>query len=153
MKLFVTINKEPINTYITVDPFGGSNKIAIDHRNLDQACSTNECMEIYAPEILDHVHFTELDNFIKHYISKLRHGGRLIIGGTDIRDIAKKIIKDELSINDVNNLFFGMSPMNWLSKTGSYTMHDIVNLLKQNGLKIVKQKCDDIKYIIEAKRD
>lgn len=153
MKIYLTINGLPLNTYTTVDPFGGQGKTAVDHRNLDTVCSTNECTELYAPDILNHIHISELEIVIKHYISKLRHGGKLIIGGTDIRDIAKKIIKDDISLQDANVALYGSGPLNWLNKTGGYAMHNIVDLLKANGLKVNKMKSNDLKFIIEAQRE
>jgi hypothetical protein len=153
MKIYIGINTKAINGYKTVDPAGGIDKIALDHRCLDGVAETNECTEILAPTILNHIHASELERTLDHYISKLRHGGKLIIGGTDIRDIAKKIIKDELTYGQANILLYGMAPFNWVNQCGSYCMYDIVELLRTRGLKVVSQKCDDINFIVEAHRE
>jgi hypothetical protein len=152
MKLYLTINSQPLNGYTTIDPFGGIGKIALDHKNLDSVCETNECTEIYGPNILDYIHISSFNAVIDHYISKLRHGGRLILGGTDIRDISKKIIKDDITLADVNFLLYGPAPFNWLAKCGAHTMHDVTTILKEKNLEIISQKCDELKFIIEAKR-
>lgn len=154
MKLHIDINTNPLNGYTTIDPIGGdTTKICLDYRNLDSVVQTNECTEIYAPSILNYIHNAELDSIIKHYVSKLRHGGKLIIGGSDIRDIAKKIIKEEISLEDANKLLYGIAPFVWITKRGAYTMYDISSMLKTMGLKIITQKCDETKFIIEAQRD
>jgi hypothetical protein len=153
MKLYININTPPLSGYTTVDPAGGIAKKTIDHRNLDPVCETNECTEIYAPYILNHIHFTDLDRVLTHYITKLRHGGVLRIGGTDVRDVAKKIIKDELTIQQANDLMYGANSFNWVNHCGAYAMHDIVDFLRSKNLKVTAQKSDDINFIVEAVRE
>lgn len=152
MKLNIDIRGFILSGYTTVSPAGGLGK-PIDHRNLDAVCEANECEEIYAPHVLNHIHVGELDQVITHYISKLRHGGKLIIGGADIRDLAKKIIKDEITVEESNRLLYGPTHFNWVNHCSMYAMHDIVALLRSKGLKVVSQKCDDFWFSVEAQRD
>jgi len=152
MKLYITINGDPLNTYTTLDPCGGIGKIVQDFHNLDNVCQPNELTELLAPEILDFIHPSVFENTVKHYVSKLRHGGRIILGGTDLHDIAKKIMKSELTIQEANVYLYG-GQLNWTTKCAAYSMYEIIDFLRGLGLKIIQQKCDDVKFVVTAERE
>lgn len=153
MKIFITIGSQPLNGYINIDPSGGDGKKSMDFRSLDDISEPAQCTEICAPEILDYIHHSEIMPVLQNWVSKLRHGGTIIVGGTDCYEVAKGIVSCQLDTVVFNKALFGLSPQFPFIKLGMYTRHDIESILRNFGLKIIHKRINNRTYTVEAKRD
>lgn len=152
MKIYITTTQPGLNGYITINPTGLENTVVANIHNLDQQCDDAECTEILADDILDYIHGSQLVNTLKNWVSKLRHGGRLIVGGTDLIETAKNIVTGDLSLVDANRTLYGDSSMMFRNKVAQYTIKEVKDMLKECGLTIIKKRTQGIKFIVEAER-
>jgi hypothetical protein len=118
-------------------------------RNLDEICDDAECTEINAPDILDFIEYSKHKEFILHLIKKLRHGGVLIIGGTDITTLSLNVFSKNLSVADANQLVFGSddSPV----KVALTNLEEVRKVILETELRITKQICEP-NFLLGAKR-
>jgi hypothetical protein len=119
-----------------------TNVIKADVRNLDDVALENECLEIVAEDILDYLQIKESRTVLAHWISKLRHGGKIVVGGTD-RSI------DSESLNEIIHGSFAES---WSVKLSHTTMEDLALFLESQGIKITKKRIKGFKMIVEGER-
>ena len=78
MKLhIVKPEQESIENYTRVD----ANPDSLDLSKV----SDNECTMILANDILDLFHIDNLPQLLEHLVKKIRMGGELVVGGTDVR--------------------------------------------------------------------
>ncbi len=118
-------------------------------KNIDSHAAPNEADEICAPEMLDFLKKEAHENYILHLISKLRHGGKLVIGGTDIISIALGVFNKTIRINEANILIYGSDSEP--TKVGLTSLEEVRSLILQTDLKITKQ-IPGTSFLIEAIR-
>lgn len=111
---------------------------------LDNKVSDGECTEIFAPDILNQVPAHQTYAFLKKCVEKMRHGSKLIIGGTDLSILCNEVIHQRINTVDANNIIFGGCSVT--------SLWDISLLIESFGLKIVKKELNHISFIIEAIR-
>lgn len=103
----------------------------------------NSFDEILANGILDLISLVDIATVIKYIVSKLRIGGRISVGGTDIRLFAKSVLT-------------GHSPLmasNTIKAAQSMTERsDIENMLRSIGLHIHSVTINGDNYEITAVR-
>ena len=117
--------------------------------NLDAVAQPNECTEILADNILDYIPTNNMYDVLKHYASKLRHNGKLIISGTDIVLVAKDIVTQRLNLVEANKIIYGDRTE---VKSGMISMFDIIPLIESIGLKVMKKSYNDYIFTLEAVR-
>ncbi len=117
-------------------------------KNLDTVCDSGECTEILGPQILDYIPKEEHLDFLNHLASKLRHGGKLAVGGTDIISLSLNTFNKNITTKDVNELIYGTKDEP--PKVALTCLEDIRNML-MNILKITKQ-CPGLNFLIEGTR-
>jgi hypothetical protein len=107
--------------------------------------SDNECEYILANEVLDSVSLENIGNLVGSIVKKLRLGGTIVIGGTDIRLFSKSV---------VNNLLKEVEASNLLKDKLSMTTPDgVISLLSQLGLNVQTCILAGIHYEITATRN
>lgn len=153
MKVLIGVDVAPLNGYTVVDPMGGDGKHSIDFRNLDSICDVSECEEIRAPHILGHIHGSELMGTLNNWISKLRHGGKIIVGGYDIFECSKAVILGQMSVSDANKMFYNTKDSPWNVNFGMYECNEIVGILQEFGLKVDKKRVNGSFFVVEAHRE
>jgi hypothetical protein len=127
----------------------------VEDRNaaLDEAADDAEATEIVLNNYLEYVPLPQLTEFLAHVVAKLRHGGTLVITGTDAYAVAKDYVHYELSIEDFNILLHGNQDDEQNVKVATLTVHGLVNFLTRDfGLDVVRQSLEDYVYIIEVTR-
>jgi len=144
MKLYLSILPEELNGYINICPHTGGDLFHLE-------CEDNSCTEIIA-EILDYVPRHQLVPVIEHYVSKLRHGGSIILGGVDAIE-SMEIFLITLDLDRLNSSLFGNQNHAWAFKLGCTTVTEIVEILKNLDLSIVKRRLNEGKFIVEAIRE
>ena len=139
------------------EPLGGAyTSVCIATGSLDIA-EDAEVTELVANDILEYIPLTQLNEFLAAMITKLRHGGTMIITGVDSYSVAKDYVAHKLSIEDFNILIHGYNDSaregHTDSKCATLALQGLVSYLKTEfGLKIVRQGLEDYKYMIEVQR-
>ena len=120
-----------------------------DVRNLDSTVCDAEAVEILALDIIDYIPINETNKTLDHWISKLRMGGRLIIGGVDAFSVAKAFSSYQIDIHEYNELVHGTNKQRLVS----LTMGGLVDYFeKKHELKVIKKRYDRFSYLIEVER-
>ena len=112
----------------------------------------NECLEILAPTIINYLPFNQLQQIITGWVSKLRHGGKIVLGGTDLYEISKRVTRGEIDTDLANVLIYGQQTGVWDVKRSQLNLKDVSDLLSHLGLKIITKKLDGIDMVVEAIR-
>lgn len=148
-----------LNGYLNLHPFAMQEteqpKIRIaDIKNLDRWVSNAEATEIIATDVIDYLLIQEVPQIIAHWISKLRHGGKIVIGGTDMLEVSKAFHEYEIDLQTVNKLLHGQQTQPHLVKRVNLTLMGIKTFLQtdNHGLKIIKTRRAGYNYIVEAQR-
>jgi len=148
MKLQITVNDIPMSGYTYINPQYGQ-----DISNLDNVASDNECIEIFADKIIDHIPIMNMFNIISAWCKKLRHGGKIILGGTDSYELARNYLLGNVDTITYNKAIYGTQDAAWNIKRSCISLKDLVDLLQQLGLKIKKKRLDGVQMVVEAQRD
>jgi len=119
----------------------GYEHVAMNGAELDLSrFSNNECTEIIADSILDAVPVQYIAQSLKMLIDKLRMGGKLVIGGTDLRLFCKHVLNQTISPSDANVI---------VSQCQSMTnLDEIVNLVNTTNIKIETTSINGIHFEI-----
>lgn len=120
-----------------------------DVRNLDSTVCDAEAIEILALDIIDYIPINETNKVLDHWVSKLRMGGKMIVGGVDAFSVAKAFSSYQISIDEYNELVHGVDK----PRLVSLTMGGLTSYFEQkHGLKIIKKRYDGFSYLIEVER-
>jgi len=108
---------------------------------------TNQCTELLIDHFIEHIPVEHIMESIGLWVTKLRHGAKLNIIGTDIVQVAKCILTKQLKLPDVNKVLFGPGFRSCLS------LDDTTSILEHLGLKIITKRINqDLTYTIIAER-
>ena len=129
-----------------------TNVIKADIRNLSEVSQENECTEIYAADILDYLQLEESKTVVSHWVSRLRHGGKIAIGGTDIEEVCRIFKNGKITTEDFNQVVHGTFEKPWSVKLSHRKIEDLIGLLQANGIKITKKRIEGINMIVEGER-
>jgi hypothetical protein len=141
---------ELVGTRYHQDNFDGS--IKADVRNLDDVVMDSECVEIIAENVLDYLVFDEARSAIAHWVKKLRHGGRIVIYGTEPYEVCKQLIQRTIDIEQFNHLIHGEFTQPWDVKLSHMSMSDLQNELESHGVKILKKRVNGFSMVVEGER-
>lgn len=143
--------------HINIDPLGDpeNSKIHIgDWKNLDEWVDDAEATEIIALYgIVEFIPRTEINTIVDHWVKKLRHGGTLIIGFTDIYEVAREFVNFNLSTTEVNKAFHGEQGRPEHVKRCSFTtagMSEYLAIL--HDMNIIKKRLNGFDAVVEAQR-
>ena len=106
--------------------------------------SDNEIEEIFANDLIDSIPSDQVGATINSLVRKMRLGGRMVIGGTDLRLFCKMVISGSMNEEAANKIIGKSSSM--------IPTNLIMNTLRQCGLNIQASYINGVHYEIEAKR-
>lgn len=144
-----------LQEYININPFAleETDNIRIsDVKNLDKIVENAEATEIIASDVIDYLALNEINPTLDHWISKMRHGARLVIGGCDSYDAAKALVQFEIDLETFNMLVHGTQDQPHLFKRMCLTLPGLCEYLTDHGLKIIKKRRNGLNYVVEAQR-
>lgn len=128
MKL--NINNGEINGYLNTN----------DPNLIDNSSAT----EILCPNS-NSFHYTHLEKLLELCWSKLRLNGKFILGGYDLVEFAKSVIRYEINPKDKNEM---------VASAGNFlTLDEMVALCKKVGFTIKKKKLEGMKFYLEMTRE
>jgi len=130
---FVRVGEPHIEGYVRAEALGDLNQFA-----------NSECDTIFANNILDSFSLHGAYEAISLMRSKLRMGGALVIGGTDLRLFCKSVINGSISSEDGSQLVASCGSMHESNKVKHY--------LQQLGLVIDTSSIQGTHYEFKATR-
>jgi hypothetical protein len=144
-----------LNGYTNIDPYAkpDSGKVFGEVMNLDDFVDDGEAEEIIAEDIIDFADSTILPSVLGNWVKKLAHGGRLIVGGVNLEDVAYGVTQGILPLDRANALLHGNSQHNWDTRKTTLTPDMLVDILRQYGLKIIKTRLDDYRMVVIGERE
>ena len=133
----VNKSEENITGYQRVEVSGG----AADF----QSCSDNECTDILISNSLDSVDLNGVQDLLMQARQKLRIGGSLVVGGTDIRLLSRAVVSGSMGVAQANEVLY--------AKMSCSDVNTILDLLRSLGLTIISSKVAGLHYEIESRRE
>lgn len=123
----------------------GIREIAVKNGNIDfEDISDNECEYILADKILNHFDYKNITDCLVSLRKKLRIGGKIVIGGIDLRMFTTNVINNLMSTEDASEVVANCKSMSDVTQTA--------NIISQLGLKVITTQINGIYYEITAER-
>ena len=123
----------------------GYQRVEVGQNTLElNTIADNECTTILANDIADSFSVDKIGGMIMAVVQKLRLGGEIIIGGTDIRLFAKAVLNEQLPEIDACKMI-GTN----LSMSNSQIITEIIN---SRNLKVESVQLMGVHYEVTAKR-
>lgn len=132
----VNKNEENITGYQRVEIGGGLADF--------QGCADNECTDILINNNLDSVDFNGVETLLQQARKKLRLGGTLVAGGTDIRLLSRAVISGAIAPDKANEVLY--------SKRSCSDVNRVIDILRSLDLTIISTKVSGMHYEIESTR-
>jgi hypothetical protein len=143
--------------YTHVNPFNTAptdGDCCCDVDKLDDIVDDGEATEILAMDVIDYLSIPDVNNVIRHWVSKLAHGGRIIIGGTDLYEVCKAFANYSITITETNYLLHGEQTEPHFTKKVNFTSLGLSEYLtKELGLKLIKCRHNGFDMVVEAERE
>ena len=144
-----------LHTHLNLDPFTAEETdtlIRADIKNLNDFVDDAEAQEIIALDVIDYIPLMDINKVIEHWVSKLRHGGSLIIGGVDLFEVSKAFAQYRLDITEANQLIHGEQSKPYLVKRVNFSTMGLSDYLSALGLSLQKKRVNNFHMTIEAVR-
>jgi hypothetical protein len=144
-----------LQEYVNVNPFAleeTDNVRIADVKQLDGIVEDAEATQIIASDVVDYLSLDEINPVLDHWISKMRHGATLWIGGCDSYDAAKALTQFEIDLETFNMLLHGTQDQPHLFKKTCLTLTGLCEYLEDKGLKIIKKRRNGLNYVVGARR-
>lgn len=145
MNLLISLGP-PIKGYININPMEGK-----DFYNLE-GIEPASCFQIVADGMIDYIPLDKIVPVLNYWITRLRHGGKIVVGGTDSMEVCRRYYSGEISTLEFNESVHGTHDSAWNFKQSQSNLMEITEVLQTIGLKIIKRKLIKHNYIIEAER-
>ena len=152
MKVNLSVNKPALSGYINLDPAGGEGKYQALFDDIEKFAGDAQCTEILGDDTLDFVSVDKIKELVTLFIKKLRHGGRLILGGTDLYSVCQDIFNGKINTREANYLLHGEHKNQWDFRHCQISLLDLCDLFEKLGLKLNKKRVDGYKMIVEGER-
>lgn len=149
MKVNLTINGPSVDGMMNFDPLSSDGgKIKADLSNLDDYVDKAEVTELRVSDVLDFIMPEQLGKVLTYWISLLAHGGKITLDGVDALEVAHALTYGNIDLNQYNALLHGNVPQ----RSISLALPVVVDMLKQQGLRISRKTLNEFRYLVEATR-
>lgn len=139
--------------YLNIDMMYGKDGVVVGNfMNLNPLVDDGEAEEIFALDILDYLTLAQGEATIAHWVSKLAHGGTLVLSAVDIIEVSKALIARIITVDEANSYLHGEQKKQWQFRHASYTLGGLVALLEAKGLQIQKKRISSLNAIVVAIR-
>jgi hypothetical protein len=141
--------------YINIDPLAplnNDNLVRDTFKELREV-DDGEADSIVAIDIIDYYSPKEVMDFFTVWAKKLKHGGVLTVGFTDIYALSKGIMMRYLNLEAANVQLHGLQDKAWKIRRCSLSIDFIAKSLETRGLKILNKRLGgNAKAIVKAVR-
>lgn len=126
-------------------PIEGYGHFRVENESINLSIlSDNECEFILANEAVDDFSTENIAVATQAIVKKLRLGGTIVIGGTDVRLFSKAVVNCTINETDASSII--------KSKRSMSTAENIINLMSRLGLKVQNSVMSGIHYEVTAIR-
>lgn len=148
-------SNEFISGYTNIDPYGNDDNIVIGEiENLDYVADDAQCIEIRAIDIIDYIEPSKIDKVLYHWMTKLRIGGTITIGGTDLSLVCNAFLDGSINADVATSLLYGQRFSSYQYKKNITTLENLCDFFESAGYKILLKRYDfsTMNYLIKAER-
>ena len=141
--------------YLNIDPFSPGDdpdRVNGDVLDLSHTLDDGEASELLAHDILDFCPNGNADVVLNSWLKKLAHGGQLSLSVTDLREVARAVLADRLSLEEANRLLFGEQREPWQFKKCVFTLSQLTETCQNKGYRILNQRLRDYKAYLTVER-
>jgi hypothetical protein len=155
MKVHISVDSKPQKGYLNirsqaVNKESDDEVVVVQNLfELNEHLDDSECDEIVIDHVLDYLPFTLTTGAIKYWISKLRKNGEITIQSTELVSVARGIGDLNFNPSVGQRLLYGESG----TKKNCCTIFQVLPILKEAQLKIVKRKTSDYTFIVTGRRE
>jgi hypothetical protein len=157
VKVKLSVGDSPYTDYLNIDPcpkieqdkLSQFNTIIAAPRDIPVENAT--CDEILCHSV-EYLTGQSVVGFFQLVASKLRHGGKFIVIGTDIEKVCLDYFNGLITTQQFNQIIHGGQTHTWDFKSLQLTQSDVSELMISVGLQIKKKVFDNHTYIITAER-
>lgn len=147
-------NNTVLNGYVNIDPYAveGDGKIQGDVTDLSHCIDDDELDELVADSVLEYFGAGMVPQVLSNWVSKIKKGGRIVISTPDIYEIARGIVRRDISEDDANVLLFGTQDKDGSFKRNVFSMKKVEQLLSQLGMSVTSRRFVTYKLVITAEK-
>ena len=114
-----------LDTHLNINQFAknpdGEKIIRDDISNIDKYVDDSELEELVAIDVIDYMSIKEAPQVIENWVRKIRIGGKIILGGSDLLEICKSFSEHKIDISEANSLIHGTQEKPYLPKKFTFT--------------------------------
>ncbi len=137
MKLQIVLPNQP-----SIENF---ERVEVRPNSMDlSSVSDNECTMILASNVVDSFTIDKIGDLIPSIIKKIRMGGELVIGGTDVRLFAKMLLNDQITELQACEIISSVQSMS--------NLNIVLQALVRAKFEILSTQITGLHYEIKAKR-
>lgn len=140
MKINLSVRPSNISGYTNICASSGGNISCLD----DKVCDA-EAEEILATDVINFIPVEEVERIIDAWLIKLRHGGKIVIGGIDAYEVCRSVAQASSSIADFNNIVHS-------GRVSQISISHLIDILSKRGLRILKKRISGFNMVVEAQR-
>lgn len=107
-----------------------------------------ELAELTCHDVLDAYAAEDVDRVLSHWLSLLRHGGRLTLSVVDLGEVARGFASGGLSVDAANELLHG-GPR---PRRCSMHMEQLCSVLRNRGMRVLRAGFEDYRAVITCER-
>lgn len=147
-------NNTVLNGYVNIDPYAveGDGKIQGDVTDLSHCIDDDELDELVADSVLEYFGAAMVPQVLSNWVRKIKKGGKIVISTPDIYEIARGIVRRDISEDDANILLFGTQDKDGSFKRNAYSMKKVEQLLSQLGMSVTSRRFVTYKLVITAEK-
>ena len=147
-----------MQTHVNINPFAekadGVNVIRADVQNIDKHVDDSELNELRAVDVINYVEIDKVESTVNNWCQKIRIGGKIVIGGTDLMEVCKSFSEYKSDLTEANILLHGSQDKPYLLRKSSFTAVGLSEYLESRfNFIVTKKRVNSYKMIIEARRD
>lgn len=136
--------------YLNIDPFapdGDPNVVRADIFNLEMV-EDGEAEELVAHDILPYCSPANVNKIIPVWFRKIAHGGTIVLGALETRNIAKRLMQYDLTIDQFNEFIHGTSHQ----RQSSFTLQQMVEVVNVQGFQVLQKRVVDGMAVVVGRR-
>jgi hypothetical protein len=124
----------------TTEPFEDCQRVEINQVN---AIPDASCNLLHVGNCLDFIQNSQ--EALPQFVKKLRYGGQIVIEGVDLVEVGMGVSNNTLPIPQAQSLLFS-------GRQSCTTMDIMIQVVRQLGLRPIKTRLMQYKYLIRAER-
>lgn len=152
-------NAEYLNGYTNIASFYPENPSKEEHiiigdiKDLSWIVDNGELEELICMNVLEYIEYNNIGPVIANWVSKIKVGGKFILGFCDAFETARLFNIGSINIQDYNVLIHGKQNPPYLLKKSSHRADQLVDFIeKQHSYKLMKHTLDGLDVTLTFER-